>query len=174
MDWLETSLNLRAYVTPFWQMTFKFNVLYAHAMAPSGGVVPLSQRFFLGGFGSVRGFTPRSIASSGIAFGQEGVLIGGVDKFVQNTEVEFPLLPGNIVRGFIFLDGGNTYDESEPLFQDVGQSSVVLPGGLYWSTGFGVVLKTPVLPFRFEWGVPLTRRVTDRSLDFFFGLGSAF
>ena len=174
MDWLESSLNLRAYVTPFWNTTFKFNVLYANATAIGGGVVPLSQRFFLGGFGSVRGFTPRSIASLGVAFGQDNIAIGGVEKVVQNTEIEFPVLPGNVFRGFVFLDAGNTYAESEALFQDVGQSGVGLPGGLFWSTGFGFVLKTPVLPFRFEWGLPLTRRVNDRSLDFFFGLGSAF
>ncbi len=174
MDWLESSLNVRAYVTPFWNTTFKFNVLYANATAINGGVVPLSQRFFLGGFGSVRGFTPRSIASLGVAFGQDNIAIGGVEKIVQNTEIEFPVLPGNVFRGFVFLDAGNTYAEGETLFQDSGQNGIGLPGGLFWSTGFGFVLKTPVLPFRFEWGVPLTKRVNDRSLDFFFGLGSAF
>ena len=84
------------------------------------------------------------------------------------------MLPGDVFRGFVFLDAGNTYAEGEALLLTLVHMGSGLPGGLYWSTGFGVVLKTPVLPFRFEWGLPLTRRVTDRSLDFFFGLGSAF
>ncbi|MBL92173.1 MAG: outer membrane protein assembly factor BamA [Myxococcales bacterium] len=174
MNWIEGQANLRGYLTPFWQTTFKFNVLYARLWSLDDQPVPLSQRFFLGGFGSVRGFTPRSIASRGPAFGQGDVLIGGTEKFVQNTEVEFPLLPGNIFRGFVFLDAGNTYAENESIFVQQDYSMVGLPWGMYWSTGFGVVLKTPVLPFRFEWGLPLTQRPGDRSMDFFFGLGSAF
>ena len=174
MDWIEGKANLRGYFTGLWQITFKFNLLYARLWSLNDQVLPLSQRYFLGGFGSVRGFTPRSIASIGEAFGQDQVMIGGTQKFVQNTEIDFPMFRGNIFRGFIFLDAGNTFAENEPLWSAQDNAGVALPGGLFWSTGFGVVLKTPVLPFRFEWGLPLTRRPTDRSLDFFFGLGSAF
>ena len=42
------------------------------------------------------------------------------------------------------------------------------------STGFGVLLETPVLPFRFEWSVPVTRRSFDQPINFFLGVGSAF
>ena len=77
-------------------------------------------------------------------------------------------------RGFVFVDAGNTYSENEEVFVAQSTAGVELPMGLFWSTGFGVVLKTPVLPFRFEWGIPLTPRAGDRDMDFFFGLGSAF
>jgi outer membrane protein assembly factor BamA len=43
-----------------------------------------------------------------------------------------------------------------------------------WSTGFGVLIETPVLPFRLEWSVPLTRRAIDQPINFFLGVGSAF
>ena len=42
------------------------------------------------------------------------------------------------------------------------------------SVGFGILLETPVLPFRFEWSVPVTRREFDQPINFFLGIGSAF
>jgi outer membrane protein insertion porin family len=181
--------NLRFFWSPLFDITLKTNTDVGWAMDPFGGRAPVTDRFFPGGFGSIRGYAPRSISPVENVPQLDGTThlaaVGGVFQFVQNVEVEFPLWPGTPFRGFVFFDAGNTFGESEPWFSsdlkrepsvlpfDLGRSS--LPLGLYTSVGFGIVIETPVLPFRFEWGIPLARRPgIDRELDFFLGVGSAF
>jgi outer membrane protein insertion porin family len=175
LNFLEGEGRLKLYYSPFWNITWKSSTQLGQVIAPHGGQVPLTDRYFLGGYGSVRGFSPRSISPTALAFGlEEGVKLGGTRNFVQNLEVEFPLAPEGPFRGFLFVDAGNTYAEAEnPLDATTVEAPVNLPLGLSWSTGFGIILQTPVIPFRFEWGLPLTRRPADRQIDFFFGVGSA-
>lgn len=185
---LETTTNLRLFWTPFWDITLKSNTTVGFVMNPHGGPVPVTDRLFLGGFGSLRGFPIRTIGPEVVVPLEGGetarITAGGVFSFLQNLELEFPLFPGTPFRGFVFIDAGNAYGEDEPWFSaevqrgpvklpyNLGRSA--LPLGLHLSTGFGLVLETPVLPFRFEWGVPLNKRPGDNDLDFFLGVGSAF
>lgn len=185
---LETSGNLRLFWTPFLDITLKANTTVGFVTNPHGGVVPVTDRLFLGGFGSLRGFPIRSIAPDAVVpldgGGSARIKVGGVFSLLQNAEIEFPLIPGTPFRGFVFFDAGNAFGEDEawfsseldrgPLLLPFGLGRSALPLGLHMSTGFGLVLETPVLPFRFEWGVPLNKRPGDRDLDFFLGVGSAF
>lgn len=185
---LETAANLRLFFTPFLDITLKTNTTVGFVTNPHGGPVPVTDRLFLGGFGSLRGFPIRGIAPEAEVPLEDGgsarITVGGVFSLLQNVEVEFPLIPGTPFRGFLFFDAGNAFGEDEawfsseldrgPLYLPFGLGPSALPLGLHMSTGFGLVLETPVLPFRFEWGVPLNKRPTDRDLDFFLGVGSAF
>ena len=189
---LSTTGNVRLFWSPLWDITLKSNTELGFAFNPHGGDVPVTDRFFLGGLGAVRGFIPRSIGPHVLvpfnkAAGDDAlppslepidVGIGGTTQVVQNLEVEFPLWPGTPFRAFAFVDAGNAYSDAEltALFQGraPGDRGARLPLGLFWSTGFGFLLETPVAPFRFEWSFPLTRRVGDPLPDFFFGIGSAF
>jgi outer membrane protein insertion porin family len=56
-----------------------------------------------------------------------------------------------------------------------------VPYSLYKSVGFGFRWTSPIGPLRFEWGIPLDRRIdpytgakTDRPLDFQFTIGNFF
>jgi outer membrane protein insertion porin family len=191
LDFLKAEGNLRLFFSPFWNITFKTNTRVGVAFNPHGGDVPVTDRFFLGGFGSIRGYFPRSIGPTrqGPKTDGQPIRVGGVHMFAQNTEIEFPLWPETPFRGFLFADAGNTFDEgelfgmvnpSDPIGTFLGagldRGTPILPVGLFWSVGFGLLIQTPVLPLRFEWSVPLTRRKTEatRPIDFFFGIGSAF
>ncbi|MFZ9886354.1 MAG: outer membrane protein assembly factor BamA [Myxococcota bacterium] len=186
---LETRGNLRLFWTPLFGITLKSNTTVALVTSPGGNDVPVTDRLFLGGFGSLRGFAIRTIGPRRPVLFEGGarreVRVGGVFSLLQNSELEFPLLPGFPLRGFLFLDAGNAFDDEENWFSDaIQRGPLVLPfglgasslvAGLHLSTGFGLVLETPVLPLRFEWGVPLNKRPgLDRDVDFFFGIGSAF
>lgn len=188
------SANLRLFYTPFLDITLKTNTDVGWVVDPFGGRVPVTDRFFPGGFGSIRGYRPRSIGPlENVPLeggGAARASVGGVFELVQNVELEFPLWPGTPFRGFVFFDAGNSFGEQEPWFSSAvqrgphrlpfGLGSSSLPLGLYTSVGFGIVLETPVLPFRFEWGIPLARRPSsarhlgDNEIDFFLGVGSAF
>ena len=192
VGFLSTSGNLRLFWSPLWDVTFKSNTEVGYAFNPHGGDVPVTDRFFLGGLGSVRGFIPRSIGptravqvdTSAAEPGKAPHLVdlnlgvGGTVELVQNLEVEVPIWPGTPFRAFGFLDAGNAFSDGEVAALFAGASpggrGARLPLGLFWSTGFGVLLETPVAPFRFEWSFPLTRRGEDKAVDFFFGIGSAF
>ncbi len=180
LAFLDGQANVRAFWSPVWDVTFKTNTQLGAAMNPLGGDVPVTDRYFLGGLGAVRGFFPRSIGprrSARLAAGDVvDVAAGGVVKVVQNVEVEAPLWPGTPFRGFAFVDAGNAFGEEELAGQlaVVERGTAALPLSLLWSTGFGVLIETPVLPFRLEWSVPLTRRAIDQPINFFLGVGSAF
>jgi outer membrane protein insertion porin family len=199
LGFLSSSANARLFWSPLWDITLKSNTELGFVFNPHGGDVPVTDRFFLGGLGSVRGYIPRSIgpglaaranvvkraADGGLVETGEQVDVtigvGGVVELVQNLELEFPIWPGTPFRGFLFCDAGNAFTEQELAM--LGTSATPERGTglrhwLMWSTGFGLLVETPVAPLRFQFSFPLTRRTTravvDNPVDFFFGIGSAF
>lgn len=181
LAFLDGGASLKLYWTPALGITLKSNTDVGGVMNPHGGEVPVTDRYYLGGLGSVRGFPALSLSPTEMlptTDGQQVELeVGGVVRVVQNLELEFPLWPQTPFRGFLFLDGGNALSagELQRLFDGTPiQRGATLPYGMFFSTGFGVLIETPVLPFRFEWSVPLTARAGDQPISFFLGIGSAF
>ncbi len=192
LSFVDATANLRAFWSPFWDITLKSNTQVGGVFNPLGDQAPVTDRYFLGGVGSVRGFFPRSIGpvqdvavvpnADVPSFSCDGAKandvdcteVGGVVKVVQNLEIEVPLWPGTPFRGFVFVDVGNAYGEGELDGGPIERDTLFLVSGLMMSTGFGLLLETPVLPFRFEWSVPVTRRSFDQPINFFLGVGSAF
>jgi outer membrane protein insertion porin family len=176
LTFIEGQTNIRAFWSPLWNITLKSNTQLGGIMNPLGADVPVTDRYFLGGLGSVRGFFPRSIGPARVIDGVPAE-VGGVVKVVQNLELEAPLWPDTPFRGFVFTDVGNAFGEDEigRLFSSrISRDTDFLVAGLMMSLGFGILLETPVLPFRFEWSVPVTRRDFDQPINFFLGVGSAF
>jgi outer membrane protein insertion porin family len=192
LAFVDGTANLRAFWSPIFDITLKSNTQVGGVFNPLGDQPPVTDRYFLGGLGSVRGFFPRSIGPvqdvdvvanpDFPSFSCDGAKaedadcteVGGVVKVVQNFELEVPLWPGTPFRGFVFVDVGNAYGEEELNGAPIERSTLFLVSGLMMSTGFGLLLETPVLPFRFEWSVPVTRRSFDQPINFFLGVGSAF
>jgi outer membrane protein insertion porin family len=144
--------------------------------------VPISEKFFVGGINSVRGYRYLSIAPdldvplrNDPASINTPLAIGGDKQAVLNTELEFPLLPAVGVRGVLFADLGNAFAEGHFTDPNVSLS-------LYKSVGFGFRWFSPIGPLRFEWGIPIDRRrapppatgYLDQPLDFQFTIGNFF
>lgn len=124
----------------------------------SGAEIPISERYFLGGRDSVRGFSENSIGPTGA----DGHAIGG--DFVVNLSGEFRVPVG---RGFavaVFSDGGGVFLLSDSLsLHDFRKSA-----------GFGLRYMTPVGPLSLDYGIKLDRRSDESFGEFHFSVGAAF
>ncbi len=105
--------------------------------------------------------------------------------YLQNLEIEFPLLEAVGVRGVLFTDAGNAWN-LENLYCLAGGSATpadqqannpcfddAFPR-LRTSWGFGVRWFSPLGPLRFEWGFPFSRFDYEDASVFEFTIGNFF
>jgi outer membrane protein insertion porin family len=144
----------------------------------NGGSAPVSERYFVGGINSLRGYyiftvsPTKPVGNRSPDSSTQDFEIGGNKEIVLNNEIEFPIFQKIGIRGVVFYDLGDAYDESENFFQD--KQYPKLPLGMLHSVGFGVRWFSPIGPLRFEWGFPLTPRPQDQVVDFEFTIGNFF
>lgn len=177
--------NQRVYFPLPLGIVFKMNLTfgYIQELDPKN-TLPSSELYFLGGINSIRGYplrtvTPTTLVGTATApdvsvtpFG-----VGGNKQLVFNAELEFPLLEKVGIRGVLFFDAGNAFGRGAKLFEyvpDYRNQNLTLPLGLFYSVGFGVRWFSPIGPLRFEWGIPLTRRIQDQAIQFEFTIGNSF
>jgi outer membrane protein insertion porin family len=137
-------------LTGFVKGRFGFGSGYA------GEDVPASERFFLGGPTTVRGFDFRDIGPQDL----DDNPLGGT-SFVQfNLEIGRSF--ARLLRLVVFLDAGNVYDSDNDF--DIGE--------LRRAAGFGIRIITPVGPVRLDWGFKLDRRPGEDLVELGFLLGN--
>ncbi len=125
--------------------------------------LPIFERYYLGGINSLRGYDTRSVGPKDPDADNDDT-IGG-DKMVQfNLEYIFPLIPEAKVKGVLFFDAGNAWDEGEMYFDSK----------LFKSVGAGVRWLSPMGPLRLEWGYVLDRRPEDAQSQWEFSVGGYF
>ena len=174
---------IERFYRPLWLgMVFKTNISFGYIRAtdPINSPIAISEKFFEGGINSIRGYVLRSISPTlKIASAREpnaaiiDFPVGGNKELVTNWELEFPVVEAAGVRGVLFYDAGNAFDDSENLFSS-RQRGGTLPLGLFHSVGVGVRWFSPLGPLRFETGFPLTKRATDETYLFEFTIGNFF
>lgn len=168
--------QLRDYEPLWWGTTFMMNCEAGYAKDMDHNRLPLTERYFLGGLNSVRGFYQRSLGpqetsvlpidstdpSSPL---QDVVSVIGGNKYIQfNFEYLFPIVKELKIKGLIFFDAGNAFIEEDPIdFKRLRQA---------W--GFGVRWISPLGPLRFEWGFPLHPKPDESKQVFEFGIGTFF
>ncbi len=120
------------------------------------GFAPVSERFFAGGTGSIRGFDFRGV---GEYAGLRNDNVGGDFLVLLGTEYSFPLI-GENVRGHVFFDSGTA------------------GGGVYRaSVGVGARLTINLLgplPLEFNIAAPISSDRNDDEQVFSFLIGSLF
>jgi outer membrane protein insertion porin family len=119
---------------------------------------PLFQRFFPGGIDSVRGFQNRTLGPID-ANGRE---FGGSKEFVTNFELIFPLVSSAGLRGVVFYDVGQAFDDDEQI--NLGE--------LRKAYGFGLRWFSPLGPIRIEFGIPVARKEGEDSMVTQFSFGA--
>jgi outer membrane protein insertion porin family len=121
-------------------------------------VVPISQRFYLGGRNSVRGFRENTLGPRG----SDGAVQGG-DFFVsQSLELRYLLSESTSLIGFLDMGGLYFLDES------------IRADDLRESTGMGFRYLSPIGPVGFDLGVPLDERSGEPSFRIHFNIGTNF
>ncbi len=131
--------------------------LLAGWVKPQGddGDVPVNERYFAGGDGSVRGFERNSLSP----LDSGGNATGGRAVVEVRAEVRFPVWKK--LRAVVFADAGQAFD-------DFG---AVRPSRLEVGVGGGLRLATPVGVLRLDVAGPVTE---EGSIKYYFGIGQAF
>lgn len=125
-----------------------------------GGMVPLYERYFLGGGDSIRGFPYRSIGPTD----ENEDNYGGQSMYLFTTEVSHPIY--KIVRGAVFVDVG-----------DVAKSSFGIRT-VNVGAGYGLRIKIPQVntPIRLDLAYPVLNNQTGvkNNIRFHFNMGASF
>lgn len=127
--------------------------------------VPLSERFYLGGETTIRGYRPFSV---GPMFGPNEPR-GGLSSYLISEEYQHNLLKMPCLDGFVFCDAGYVSASEFTLGQFVA------------SVGFGIrveVMKNMPMMFGLGWPIHPGQKLGDQRLNntqrFFFSMGGSF
>jgi len=133
----------------------------------TGDDLIVGERFFLGGPNSLRGFAFRRVGPRVPTEDGDFVIIGGVQQLLFSVDYVFPILPSAGLRGVLFYDVGNAFNDGEKL--------TLNPSDLRNDVGAGVRWLSPLGPLRLEVGIPIGERLPDEdSFEVQFTIGSLF
>lgn len=124
------------------------------------GDTPVFERFYAGGFGSIRGFDFRGVSPRAGVFDNA---VGGDFILLTGAEYSYPLY-AKTLRGVVFVDMGTVEEDFE--ITD-------------WraSVGFGFRLTVGFfgpIPFVFDFGWPIAQAEDDSTRVFNFSVGASF
>lgn len=169
-QYMRAKLKSRQYFPLFLGAVLKISGEFGWIGNPGGSAaVPLFERFFVGGIFTIRGFERYSLGPTiptGSARDPGAYLypfnIGGNKQLLFTSEVEFPIFTPIGIRGVVFFDAGNAFDDDEPV-------NII---DLRTSAGFGIRWWSPIGPLRFEWGFPLRPHEGEPPMVFEFNIGT--
>ncbi len=159
-DWIDYDLILR------------FKARGTYISKDPEAKLPIAERLFMGGIGSVRGYQPFSISPTL----PNGDRIGGTYRTSATVEASIPLSEAAKMRLAFFFDIGVIGSENEryldpvnntveeKTFDNITRSSV--GGVIEWQSGFG--------PINLVFGYALDDKPGDQTATFEFSMGSKF
>jgi outer membrane protein insertion porin family len=138
---------------------FSFRARYGAAVGVGGEPIPLTERYFVGGINTIRGFS----------FGRAGPvtntnsLLGASKQLIFNNDFIFTISADAKLNGVIFFDYGKGFDDDEPLSSKL-RKTVGLEGR--WISPFG--------PLRAAYGINIDPNPGERKGVFEFTIGTLF
>jgi outer membrane protein insertion porin family len=151
---------------PFkWDTNFHVRGVAGHVIENKEGKLPVFERFFLGGLNTVRGFdygdiSPLKANTAGIP-----ERVGGDTMWYTNLEYIFPLVKEAGLKGVIFFDAGDSFDNSIPKTPF---------DRIRYSAGVGFRWLSPMGPLRLEWGKNLDPVGDEETSSWDFSIGGSF
>lgn len=136
--------------------------------------IPWEERFRLGGGNTIRGYDEGKVGRRD----EFGRAIGGLAMALVSCEIRFPLV--SIVQGALFVDAGNVWADPKDFtlasFARGFSERYYNPLNAAWGIGGGLRVKTPVGPFRFDYGfkVGSGRGPGDSAGNLHVALGQAY
>lgn len=125
----------------------------------TGGGTPIYDRYYAGGFTTIRGFGFRGVSPRKGA----NVAVGGDVMVLASAEYMFPITADDMLRGVIFCDTGTI----QPSFSNWTEKYRVSPG-------FGLRISIPAMgpaPLAFDFAFPVVTQPGDSEQVFSFFLG---
>ena len=132
---------------------------YGAAVGMEGKAIPLTERYFVGGINTMRGFV----------FGRAGpvttsnTLLGAEKQLIFNNDFIFTISSEAKLNGVIFFDYGKGFADNEPLSTKLRKTAGIEGR---WISPFG--------PLRAAYGLNLDAREGERKGVFEFTIGSLF
>ncbi len=148
-----------AWYFPLGETTFMARGRFGYAKGIFNKKLPLYERFYVGGLYTVRGL---GFGDAGPKDPVSGDAIGGTEELIFNTEYIFPIFPEMKLKGVVFFDAGNAYED----FQNFGT--------LRYTTGLGFRWLSPMGPIRLEWGYNIDKKEGESASKFEFAFGTFF
>ena len=133
------------------------------------GYLPVNQRIFLGGIGSVRGYASRSVSPK--INNINNYEYGGTIAFTNSVELSFPIIDRVKLRGALFFDYGYIHDEENKWQNSAFESEKHIQRH---SVGISLEWITPMGPLQFVFAKPLKQRDGDDIETFEFTMGTRF
>lgn len=139
-------------------VVFAWRFQFSYGETLNDDPFPLYKRFFAGGINSVRGFRVRELGPKD-ANGSE---FGGSKQLVNNLEMIFPLVSSAGIRGVVFFDMGDAFDDEETI--EFSELRMAYGAGIRWMSPMG--------PLRIEFGSPLNKEDGESSFVTLFSFGT--
>lgn len=133
-------------------------LIYQTRLGFTGSNTPVYDRFFAGGFSTMRGFDFRGASPVDPTFGAE---LGGDFRWINSLEYLFPLSADGMINGLLFCDFG-TVEQSVEI-----EDFRVAPG-------FGLRLTVPAMgpaPIALDFAFPVVKADFDEEQIFTFNVG---
>ncbi|EAI4448215.1 outer membrane protein assembly factor BamA [Campylobacter lari] len=138
-----------------WDLIYRYKASFYKVW--DQGYLPINEKLYLGGIGTIRGFDRRSVSPKN-EWGDE---TGGTVAFANSVELSFPIFDRIKLRGSVFFDYGA-----------IGESS--LSQIQRWSTGIGFEWLTPLGALNLVFAKPFNTNSKDDLSKFEFMLGARF
>ncbi|MBX2683448.1 outer membrane protein assembly factor BamA [Campylobacter lari] len=138
-----------------WDLIYRYKASFYKVW--DQGYLPINEKLYLGGIGTIRGFDRRSVSPKN-EWGDE---TGGAVAFANSVELSFPIFDRIKLRGSVFFDYGA-----------IGESS--LSQIQRWSTGVGFEWLTPLGALNLVFAKPFNTNSKDDLSKFEFMLGARF
>lgn len=158
-DFIKTAAD-SAWYFPIWrESSVMLRGRIGYAKGIFNKTLPLYERFYVGGISTLRGI---GFGLAGPKDPATGEAIGGTTELLFNTEYIFPILTDMKLKGVVFFDAGNSYEE----FNEFGK--------LRYTSGTGIRWISPIGPIRIEWGYNIKKKPGESSSKVEFAFGSFF
>ena len=158
-NFVKTIAEHRHFFPLFWGTVFSVHGEVGYVVSTDSDDVSITEKFFLGGIRTIRGFKNREVGPTDSG----GNYIGGEKMGYFNFEYLFPVYKDLGLKGVLFFDTGNVWSDDDEYFSDMRNS-----------VGAGIRWQSPMGPLRFEWGYNLSPREDEKQSVFEFTIGKAF
>ncbi|WP_455244278.1 outer membrane protein assembly factor BamA [Petrachloros mirabilis] len=158
-DFVKYDVDVMKYTPLPFDTRVSLRARYGAAHGRNGEPIPLTERYFVGGINTVRGFV----------FGRAGpvtplnTLIGASNQLIFNADFIFTVSQDAKLNGVLFFDYGRGFNDDEAISLDLRPAAGL---EVRWISPFG--------PLRAAYGINLDPRPGERKGVFEFTIGTLF